>query len=79
MKHKCRRLSARALLVFAVLAPVVRLHAGVLRLKEISPEDFARYGATATAVAYEKLPEGWLIDDWHRLGVKVYQTLVPGW
>ena len=54
-----------------------RLSAEPVRLSTPAPSDFVRYGATAGAVSYTALPSPWIVEDWHRLGVKVYARLAP--
>ena len=38
---------------------------------------FAEVGATAKEVSFRTIPSRWIVDDWHRLGVKVYLCLSP--
>ena len=59
------------------LAPSVGFPAEPVRLDTPAPSDFAQYGATAESVSYATLPDSWIVDDWHRLGVKVYVRLAP--
>lgn len=54
-----------------------RLSAEPVRLSTPAPSDFVRHGATAGAVSYTALPSPWIVEDWHRLGVKVYARLAP--
>lgn len=42
-----------------------------------SPAQFAEAGGTAKSVSYRTIPSGWIVDDWHRLGVRVYVLLTP--
>jgi len=42
-----------------------------------TPEQFAAVGATAKSITFRTLPSRWLVDDWHRLGVKVRVQVVP--
>ena len=38
---------------------------------------FAEVGAAAKEVSFRTIPSRWIVDDWHRLGVKVYLCLSP--
>ena len=38
---------------------------------------FAEVRETAKSVSYRTLPSSWIVEDWHRLGVKVYVRLAP--
>ena len=42
-----------------------------------APAQFAEVGGTAKSVSYRTIPSSWIVDDWHRLGVKVYALLTP--
>ena len=41
------------------------------------PAQFAEFGGTAEAVTYRTIPASWIVDDWHRLGVRVYALVTP--
>ena len=40
-------------------------------------QQFSEVGGTAKSVSYRTMPSSWIVDDWHRLGVKVYLHLSP--
>lgn len=44
---------------------------------EPTAAQFAEVGGTAKAVSFRTIPSHWTVDDWHRLGVKVYLHLSP--
>lgn len=67
--------------VLALLSAAVIGEAGAAETNPVfdkpEPAQFAQVGATAESVTYRTIPAKWLVDDWHRLGVKVYALVAP--
>jgi len=48
-----------------------------LKFESVGERELAEFGATATEIAVREIPPRWIVESWHRLGVRVLADIVP--